>query len=238
MTESLSRDPSFDESLEAVINAELAEVHTALPAKVVKYADGKADVKPVILRVYEAEDGTEQTVAYPVITNVPVMNLRGGGAFISIPLKAGDPVWLLFAQRSLDKYLETDGTQDLDTEDARRHHLSDAICYPGGGTWRNAIPNAHADDLVIGLEDGKVELHITPGGEVCIKAEAVRMGSLSAAEALAKASVVDARLDALESHASGHTHGNGNFGSPTTSAVIPLIPGGGSTASSTVFADA
>lgn len=238
MTESLSREPSFDESINAIIGAHLAEIHTALPGKVVRYdaATGKADVKPVILRFYEGEDGGEIEVPYPVVTNVPVMFPRGGGAFVSLPLKPDDPVWLLFSQRSLDRYLETDGTQEVDTEDARRHHLSDALCYPGGGTWRNAIPNAHPDDLVIGIEDEGAEIHVTPGGDVWVKAGNIKLGASGAAKALALAETVDARLSQLEYQVT-LPHGNGNFGGPTVPPLFTPGAGGASTASSKVFAD-
>ncbi|MNS65687.1 hypothetical protein D3C72_988630 [compost metagenome] len=239
MTDSIAREPSLGESLDLIIGSHLAEIHTALPGKIEKYdaATGKADVKPVHLRFYEGEDGEEMEVAYPVITNVPVMFPRGGGAFVSLPLKQGDPVWLIFAQRSLDAYLETDGKQDVDPGDARRHHLSDAVCYPGGGTWRNAIPNAHADDLVIGLEDGGAEIHVTPSGEVWMKLDALRIGGAAAGRALAIAETVDARLGALESFATNHMHTAPPLGGPTSTSIAPFSPAAGSTASAKAFVD-
>lgn len=241
MTFEQNREPSEEESLDIIIESHLAELHTAMPGFIEKYdaATGKADVQPVLKRVYLDEDGQEVEVPYPVITNVPVACPRGGGAFVSLPLKKGDPVWLIFAERSLDGYLETDGAQQLDPQDARRHHISDAIAYPGGGTFTNHIPNAHADDLVVGLESGDAELHIKPNGEVWFKAGKLMLGANGAAKAMALAEKVEAEIQALRDYVAGHTHTwpGGMSPAPTTAPIVP--PGAvGSTASSKVFADA
>lgn len=235
MAEEQDREPDLGEALDALMGGLQAEIHTCLPGIVQKYSGGKADVLPAFRRAYRDEDGGEVVVSYPVVTNVPVMTPRGGGAYVSIPLKKGDPVVLICSQRSMDRYLETDGSAPVDPADARMHHITDAWCYPGGGTFRNAAP-AHADDLVIGLEDGACEIHVAPGGEVKIKASAVRLGDLAASEALAIAATTDARLSALESFASAHTH-TGNLGGPTSPAIVPLVPGAGgaSTAASKVY---
>lgn len=231
-----THEPDLGESLDALMRGYLAELHTALPGVVQKYADGMADVLPAFLRIYRGEDGEEVSLPYPVVTNVPVASPRGGGTYVSMPLKRGDPVWLLCTQRALDRYLETDGRSPVDPADSRMHHITDAVCLPAGGTRRNAAP-AHAEDLVLGLENGTCEIHVAPNGEVRIKAAAVRLGDMAASEALALAAKVDARLGALEGFAGSHIHGNGNLGSPTTSPLNPFTPGAGgaSTAASKVF---
>jgi hypothetical protein len=232
MTEPINRKPDTLEALRAIVHGELADMHTMMPGKIVSYNHDKqlADVKPVHLRTYLNESDEEEQHELPVIPDVPVRFPRGGGFTITWPLKAGDPVWLEFAERSIDDYLETDGTQIHDDLDGRRHHLDDAVCYPGGGTAKNASPIASATDLVIGLEDGSGALYVKADGKF-------HFGTAAAAKALGVADTIDARLSALEVQVT-LPHGNGNFGSPTVPPPFSPGAGGASTASTRMFTDA
>lgn len=242
MEKTESREPDELTTIEQIVDAKLVELHTCLPAKVERYDAEKqqADVTPVLKRVYLDEDDAEQEVDYPVITNVPVAFPRGGGFSLSWPLAKGDPVWLVFAERSLDGYLETDGATPLDPKDARRHNISDAVCYPGGGTFTNASDIAHAEDLVVGIEGGALELHIKPDGEVWWKAAKFRMGTEAAAIPVARANQTDARLDKLENYMAAHQHSGGALTSPPI-LPAPFVPGGlppgGTVASERMFVD-
>jgi hypothetical protein len=233
-----SREPDLLESLDTIVQSRLNEVHVALPAKIVTYKPAQeagaphlADVQPTLIRVFVDDDDQEVPVEYPVIPDVPVAFPRGGGGFLTFPLKAGDLVLLVFAQRSLDAWLQTDGKTPTDPGDARRHHVTDAVAYPGLLTATNFIPNVNTTDVVLGLEDGSIAIHLQPSGKV-----AVNGGN----KALAKAAETEARLAALETFASLHTHSNGNFGSPTGNAIGGFSPGSGgaAVASTKVFTDA
>lgn len=240
----LTRSADDQEVLDAFVRGHAAEMHTLLPGRIESYdaATGKASVLPLLQRTYtiDGADGvlTERTEAYPVIPDCPVAFPRGGGAAITFPLKAGDPCWVMFAERSLDAWLDSDGKTVLDPDDARMHHLTDAVVLPGAYTLANPIATAHADDVVIGLEDGSAEVHITPAGEVQIKAGAIRMGTLAGNKALALAEKVDARVGSIETWLTTHTHTDpvSGFTGPPNPAALP--PVGSSTASTRTFADA
>lgn len=238
-----NRAPDVGTSLDAHFEAMASEIHTAIPARIEKYDAARqlADVKPTLIQVFADDEGKDMPVEHPVLTDCPVAFPQGGGAFLSFPLKPGDTVLLVCAQRSLDAWLETDGKTPIDPGDYRRHHISDAVVYPGLRTAKAPLPNAHADDVVLGLTDGSAELHIEPGGHTWLKSPKMMLGSKDAAKALALAAQADARLDALESEMSSHVHLNGNFGGPTGALLVPFVAGGsppgGSTASSKVFTD-
>ncbi|MBU6429424.1 MAG: hypothetical protein KGR26_10465, partial [Cyanobacteria bacterium REEB65] len=223
------------ESLEAIFGATLNELHTALPARVEKYdsANQRADVKPVFLRVFLDEDGNERTYEYPILTDVPVHFPRGGGAFIHLPIAAGDLVLLVCAQRSLDRYLETDGKHVIDTQDARRHHISNAVAFAGLATSKNNVSLSNAKDLIIGLEDGSAEVHVQPGGKVFVKATSVMLGDsgLSGDNALVRNKEFQALVMAFNAHV--HATGTGPSSSPTPIPnQIPVV----AEASSSVYA--
>ena len=230
-----NREPEITESLEAIFGASLNELHTALPARVERYdaANQRADAKPVFLRVFLDEDGKEQTYEYPIVTDVPVHFPRGGGAYIHLPIAAGDLVLLVCAQRSLDRYLETDGKQVIDTQDARRHHFSDAVAFAGLSTSKSKIELSDPKDLIVGLEDGTAEIHVQPGGKVFVKAGSVMLGAsgLSGDNALVRNKEFQALVKAFNAHV--HATGTGPSSSPTSVPnQVPVV----AEASTTVYA--
>lgn len=130
------------------------KIHVAMPARIESYdyKTQKAVVKPLFRRKFR--DGKE--VSLPVIHNVPVACPRAGKAFIHMPLKRGDKVLLIFADRSLDKWLSTGG--DIEPADARMHDLSDAVAYPGLYPFNDTANVTNGDDIVI--RNGNTIMHI------------------------------------------------------------------------------
>ena len=127
---------------------------------------------------------------------------RGGGFFVSYPLKKGDHVLLVFSERSIDQFMAQDKNDPSDPAtdplDDRRFNLSDAVAYPGFYPDSKDLKDVDPQNMVIGM-DGGVQIHFKPNGEIHI-------GSKDAADALAKASLVDARVDTLQAAHDGHTH--------------------------------
>ena len=85
------------------------------------------------------------------------------------------------------------------------------------------------------LGEGDVCLYTDAGERVYLDraADVVHLGAKSAADFLAKASVTDSRLDALESFAATHTHGGVTAGAAFT-AVAAGAPSGSTTATTKV----
>lgn len=121
--------PSLTKVISDSIESRLSEVHVAMPGEIVSYDDatGLASVRPSLQRRYLE---TDKLVDLPVINNVPIMHPRGGGALIKFAMIKGDPVTLIFSERSLDRWITTGGK--VDPQDTRKHALSDAFAYPGG----------------------------------------------------------------------------------------------------------
>lgn len=119
--------PSLNEVISTAIETRLLDLHTAMPGQIVSYnsANQSCVVQPCIKKKYE--DGT--IVNIPQITNVPVVFPRAGKAFISLPLKAGDYVLIIFSERAMDLFSNLGGVQD--PKDPRKHHITDAIVIPG-----------------------------------------------------------------------------------------------------------
>ena len=136
-----------------VLNA-LADVHTALPAKVVSYdhTKRKANCKPLIKKAYR--DGTQ--LSLPIINNVPVVWLGTKKGMVHFPLEKDDGVLLIFSERPLDTWLTTD-IEDV-PKDGRKFDLTDAIAIPGLFSFKGDSLADNNDDAIVKYLDSEVRL--------------------------------------------------------------------------------
>lgn len=185
-----SRSPALVEVLRAALDSKIGEVHTCLPAKVELYDETqqKVNVKPLLKRTVIDDAGGEIVEVLPVVQSVPVVFPRAGGFFITMPIRVGDFVALFFSERSLDRWIVSDGA-DADPVDVRTHDLSDAIAVPGLYPFSAAL-DADPDDMVLGKEGGF---------EVHIKDDQIDLGSKDAADFVALAGLVKTEITALRS---------------------------------------
>lgn len=107
----------FVKFLDGIIEERVSEIHTCMPARVVKFdeATGKVDVQPLFNR--KLKNGN--TVPYPMLVGLPVLKRKtkpGLEPITDIPFyEKGDIVLVAFAERALDGV------------GARKHDLSDGI---------------------------------------------------------------------------------------------------------------
>ena len=172
MDQASSRSPDDTELLNLAIESWLADVHTCMPGRVDSYdpETQSATVKPLIKRLIVHEDGSEALEELPPITDVPVVFLRSAGFFLSFPIQEGDLVTLHFAETSIDNYMSGLGA-DTNPDEFRHHDLSDAIAVPGFYPFRRSINDISSVNLVIGKDDGGVQIHLTPDGTMEVKVE-------------------------------------------------------------------
>lgn len=166
-----------------------AAIRVALPAEVVSFdpVTQLATVRPLLKELDTDETGAEQVRSLPVVPDVPVQFPAGGGFSLTFPVQAGDPCLLVFADRSLDKWL--DNGAEVDPVDVRRHNLSDAVALLGVRAKPQALPAFNVSAITIG-KDGE------------------------AADFAALAAKVDARFDHLEAALNAHVHTS--FGTTAT----------------------
>lgn len=88
----------------------------------------RATVTPLLLEDETDELGEHYGRRRPVLDDVPVLFLAGGGVRIRVPLKRGDTVILLAGARSVDKWKNTGG--EVTPEDERHHTLDDSVAIP------------------------------------------------------------------------------------------------------------
>jgi hypothetical protein len=154
-----TRNTTLQDLLARFRESMVADLHTALPGKIVKYDEStqKADVQPLIKERYTDESGAQQSRELPVIPSVPVQFPGAGGYRITFPVAVGDTGLIMFAEASLDKWLVSGGT--VDPAEERRHDLTDAIFLPGLRDFGHALTSAPTDRATFGKDDG-LQIHV------------------------------------------------------------------------------
>jgi hypothetical protein len=145
---------SFSEGVESYIEADRALINTSIPAKIISYNPSSQKCTVIPLIDILLKDGRQKP--NPILEDVPVMFPSSGLSAISFPLKPNDTVLLVFSQRSLDSWLNSPNTDQVNPEDFRKHDYTDAIAIPGLFSFPRAIndPRKHTlvhetDDLVV-----------------------------------------------------------------------------------------
>lgn len=142
-------EPTLAEVIRGAIDGKLIAVHTALPGRVKTYDRTKqvADIIPVIRGVIFTEDDEPVLEDLPVIPNVPVGWLRGGGYSLQFPLNPGDHVLLVFSEAATGQWRSTGQTSE--PGDLRRHDLSYPFAIPCCAPDADALDAIGADEAVI-----------------------------------------------------------------------------------------
>lgn len=219
-----SRTPTLPELIRMAVSRMLMDVHVSLPGSVESYDAARqvADVQPLLRRTLVASDGTElDPETLPILMDVPIVFPRGGGGFQSWPLVKGDLVHLVFIERSVDTWLQGDGTLTTPL-DFRTHSLSDAVAYPGLYPAGRALSEAHAENLAWGFEGG-AQVHVRPDGEVHLAAndaaDYVALAQLVKDEITALRDTVNSLVTAYNAHIHVTTATIG--ASPTPGVIAP-----------------
>jgi hypothetical protein len=67
--------------------------------------------------------------SYPVLVDCPIFILQGGGAYLDMPVSAGDYCLVLFNDRNIDTWWSTANVKE--PPNLRKHSLSDGIALVG-----------------------------------------------------------------------------------------------------------
>jgi hypothetical protein len=80
----------------------------------------------------------DKVISYPLLVDCPVFTLQGGGGAIQMPIQAGDPCIVLFADRNIDNWY-SNGSEAAPA-DLRCHHLNDGLAIVGINALTSTLP--------------------------------------------------------------------------------------------------
>lgn len=106
---------------------------------------------------YEPVNGLykPKTVAYPVLTDRPVVILGGGNGYTTYPIEKGDECLVLFNDRDINNWYAGSNTSPVAT--ARLHSFSDGFVLVGVKSKANVLEDYNADEPEFRTKDGSVK---------------------------------------------------------------------------------
>lgn len=173
----MTRDISTADVIMAAIDSAAVQLRVAVPARVERYDASRqvVDATPLLKEAHVDEDGARRVTAYKPVLNVPVVFPGSGGFRLTFPIQRGDTVLLVFCDQSLDIWLNRGG--EVDPEDPRRHHLSDAIAIPGLHPNTTPWTGASTANATIGKDGGPLVSFTPTAIELAGSNDAVALAS-------------------------------------------------------------
>jgi hypothetical protein len=227
--------PSWAEVIRRAILSALRSVVTSQAGVVVAWnRDAQtADVRLVCDRPLPRVDGTLAADRYPILADVPVLFLQGGGSALTYELAEGDGLLVVALQWSIRDWLQS-GKTGLPS-DTRNHHLAHAVAIPCLARAPLTPDADHATKLAAPtmLKVEAPEVRITGTTMAKVFADEVRLGDDSATSA-ALASKVDTAFANVVAALSDPTSWAGVTTPPGaaaalaaafTAAFLPTLPG-------------
>ena len=156
-----------------------AMLHVAAPG-IIQSFDATAQTVTVQLAIKERVtlDGdannsrTTDDQEFPVLSDLPIVSLRGGGFSVTVPIQAGDECLVVFADSCFDAWFQSGGIQSQMFK--RRHSLADGFAIVGVGSKPNAIASYATDKMQIRNIDGTVSVDIK-SAEIDVTAPTIKI---------------------------------------------------------------
>jgi len=125
---------TLNDVLNKSFHSNMHNIYTVLPGKIETYdaIKKKASVKPMIKK-----NVRNDIISYPIITDVPVIFPSSRDSAIIFSISKGDGCLLLFSCESMENFLSSTLSNDVEPGDNRKFSLTDAICLPGLYTFSN-----------------------------------------------------------------------------------------------------
>lgn len=148
----------------AQIDSALNNVHTCCPGVVDSFNPSTmtVEVVPALRKLYFPDGEAGVWMDLPMLVDVPVVVLSGGGFAITFPIQQGDECLLLFSERAIDNWHESGNVSEL--AHARAHSLSDAFALVGVRSKPNVVTNYNTEELEIRSKDGQTRVRMNAAG--------------------------------------------------------------------------
>lgn len=159
-----------------------SSIRVAMPAIIESYdyKTCKASIKIDMQELYHDDTALD----YPVISNVPVIFTRSGGASLTMPVTRGDTCLVMFLDRNINSWLL--GSSRQKPQSTRMHHLNDAVAIMGLSPFTKPSSAVNNTDVLLSYDGSQVTLkpkgvvEIQSAKEVNIKTESVVINCKSA----------------------------------------------------------
>ena len=129
-------------------------IRVSMPATIEHYdfKTQKANVKIDMRELYDDNN----SIDYPVLTNVPIIFPRSGNASITMPISRGDSCIVFFLDRDISEWLL--GASNKEPNSQRSHSINDAVAIMGLYPFTKSSPAKNNSDLLIQFDGSDITL--------------------------------------------------------------------------------
>lgn len=152
---------TLPELLYDLTDEEIMSARTSVPGKIIEYSATTQTARVQLLVREKYWNDGDETEAELIIPDVPVVfPASDDDVYVTLPVKAGTLGELSFADRTLEKWFDSDGNNSVSIGDNYGHHeLEDAFFTPGLRPLKRALDNISSSELVLRNEDTNVKLY-------------------------------------------------------------------------------
>ena len=155
----------LDDVINVAMQSVSARLWTALPAIVqsVDFAKQTITAQPAVQVTQTLQSGERQIVNLPLLVDVPICYPKCAGFALTLPIKSGDEVLIVFGARCIDSWWQNGGVNNAPAE-VRFCDLSDGFAIFAPTSQPKRLANVHQENVQIRSADGAVYIEITPAG--------------------------------------------------------------------------
>lgn len=149
--------PNMVELIQAVVRAELRQMHTSRLGTVTAYDATSRRVDVLLACGVPSVDRHDLTVTWsdpPELRGVPVAALGTARSTMHVPLEVGDRVLITTLAHSMDEIVDVDGVLVVEPKDPRQQDLRDSVAIPVD--WSSVSSESGESDRHISGEDVRV----------------------------------------------------------------------------------
>lgn len=160
-----ARSVTLDGAVRLVVAEIMATMNVSCPGRVIAYYADTQTADVMLCVAERPPSGLPEP--FPIIKGCPVDFDAGAGFAWTYPLAPGDPVMVIFADRSLDEWKATGGP--VNPQAPHRFHATDAWVRPGGRAAAQKLPaTAVSPTNAILSAPGGLRIEMSPAGRMRI----------------------------------------------------------------------
>lgn len=153
-------EPGLPDLMASLKYSVMESLNCAMPGVIQSFnaTTKTAEVQLMIKQVYN-----DKIASYPLLVDVPVFTLQGGGGAVYMPVQKGDPCLVLFADRNIDTWYSNGA--EAAPANQRLHDIGDGIAFVGICNKSSSLADYPASEAGVrysgarlGLKGGKANI--------------------------------------------------------------------------------
>lgn len=174
-------DLDDEQALDRILKSEKVQHRKIWPAKVVKVANGKADVDLLPVDVFLNPQGEKEPQKVR-LTGLPICGLSVHDYLIYLPVAVGDEVHVVCSDRSVKPFYDEPEAKQTQVTDVKIHHFNGAEVWPIEISAVRLMDNPPTGKMVIGTKDDSAQIEIDKAGKITVTAGEIKLGSSGASD--------------------------------------------------------